>query len=188
MNLRQLEHLLAVAETGSFSRAAERQHLTQPALSRSIQSLEDDLGARLIDRSGKRNELTPLGQAVAARARHIVLRSGRAAPQRRAAQARRSRAPSELALGSGPGVDADDTVSDAHGPAPSWRARRRDPWRDGTAADCNCVSETLDALVIDVRRIAPAPDLAIENLSEMRTDLRLPQWPSLAAAWQAGVV
>ena len=40
MNLRHLEHLLAVIDTGSFSRAAEQHHITQSALSRSIQALE----------------------------------------------------------------------------------------------------------------------------------------------------
>ena len=69
MNLKQLEHLLAVAETGSFSRAAEQLHLTQPALSRSIRMLEEELDARLIDRMGRRNELTPMGVALAFRSR-----------------------------------------------------------------------------------------------------------------------
>ncbi len=72
MNTRSLEHLLAVAETGSFSRAAERCFLTQSALSRSIATLEEDLGGRLLDRIGKRNELTPLGLQVVERARGIV--------------------------------------------------------------------------------------------------------------------
>ena len=72
MNIRHLEHLLAVAETGSFSRAAERAHITQSALSRSIQALEEDLGGLLVDRIGKRNELTALGQDVVARARSVV--------------------------------------------------------------------------------------------------------------------
>ncbi|MES2613290.1 MAG: LysR family transcriptional regulator [Pseudomonadota bacterium] len=73
MNLQQFDHLLAVAETGSFSRAAEQLYLTQPALSRSILALEDELGAPLIERAGKRKELTPLGALVAARARRIGL-------------------------------------------------------------------------------------------------------------------
>ncbi|WP_281078529.1 LysR family transcriptional regulator, partial [Variovorax paradoxus] len=64
MNLQQLEHLLVLAETGSFSRASEKVHLTQPALSRSIQMLEQELGMPLIDRIGKRNELTPFGAMV----------------------------------------------------------------------------------------------------------------------------
>jgi DNA-binding transcriptional LysR family regulator len=46
MELRQLRHLIAVVEHGSFSRAAEAVHLTQPALSRSIQALEASVGAR----------------------------------------------------------------------------------------------------------------------------------------------
>ncbi|MGO4332448.1 LysR family transcriptional regulator [Cupriavidus sp. 2TAF22] len=73
MNLQQLDHLLALVETGSFSRAAEKLNLTQPALSRSIQMLESELGQCLIDRIGKRNELTPFGAAVAERALKIVI-------------------------------------------------------------------------------------------------------------------
>ena len=72
MNIKHLEHLLALADTGSFSRAAERSFITQSALSRSIQSLEQDLGGQVLDRIGKRNELTPLGLDVVSRARHIV--------------------------------------------------------------------------------------------------------------------
>ena len=72
MNLQHLKHWLALAETGSFSRAAEKLFITQSALSRSIQALEDELGGALVDRMGKRNELTPLGQSVLARARRIV--------------------------------------------------------------------------------------------------------------------
>ena len=46
MELRQLRHLIAVVEHGSFSRAAEAVHLTQPALSRSIQALEASVNIR----------------------------------------------------------------------------------------------------------------------------------------------
>ena len=59
MNLRHLEYLLAVADTGSFSRAAERCHITPVRPESQHQTLEDDFRARLIDRMGKRNELTP---------------------------------------------------------------------------------------------------------------------------------
>ena len=51
MNLKQMEHMLALAASGSFSRAASQCCLTQPALSRSVQALEDELGARLFDRA-----------------------------------------------------------------------------------------------------------------------------------------
>ena len=72
MNIKQLEHLLALAQTGSFVRAADRLFITQSALSRSIQGLEEELGGKLVDRIGKRNELTPLGHDVVARARSII--------------------------------------------------------------------------------------------------------------------
>lgn len=69
MELRQLRHLLAVVEHGSFSRAAEAVHLTQPALSRSVQALEHAVGAPLLDRT--RGELSPtaVGRVVLAHAR-----------------------------------------------------------------------------------------------------------------------
>lgn len=73
MNLQQFEHLLAVVETGSFSRAADKVHLTQPALSRSLQSLEEEIGVPLVERNGRRKTLTPVGELVAARARRIQL-------------------------------------------------------------------------------------------------------------------
>src|SRR6478672_11839932 len=73
MNLQQIDHLLALAETGSFSRASEKVHLSQPALSRSIRMLEEELGMQLVDRIGKRNELTPFGAMVLARAKRISM-------------------------------------------------------------------------------------------------------------------
>ena len=167
MNLRHLEHLLAVADTGSFSRAAEQQHLTQSALSRSIQTLEDDLGARLIDRAGKRSELTPLGQAVAVRARRMVFE---AAELRRSAELLKQGdlGAIRIGLGSGPGVML-MTPFLVH-------MARHHPGvhvsMSPGATELQLMQlrqRTLDALVIDVRRIAPAPDLAIENLTELRT-------------------
>ena len=47
----KLKHLLAVVEHGTFSRAAEAVNLSQPALSRSIQALETELGLPLLDRA-----------------------------------------------------------------------------------------------------------------------------------------
>ena len=70
MNLQQLDHFLAVVETQSFSRAADKLHLTQPALSRSIQALEEELGGPLLER-GKNKTLTALGQLALARARRV---------------------------------------------------------------------------------------------------------------------
>lgn len=72
MQLRQLQHLIALAEQGSFGRAAEAVHLSQPALSRSIENLEEDLQARLVDRAYGQVRLTAAGELVLARARELV--------------------------------------------------------------------------------------------------------------------
>ncbi|WMD20033.1 LysR family transcriptional regulator [Achromobacter seleniivolatilans] len=70
MNLQQLDHFLALVETQSFSRAADKLHLTQPALSRSISALEEELGGALMDR-GKNKKLTALGELALVRARRV---------------------------------------------------------------------------------------------------------------------
>lgn len=72
MDISALQAFLAVAETGSFSRAAERIYLTQPAISKRIATLEDELGAKLFDRIGRSVQLTPAGAALAARGRTLL--------------------------------------------------------------------------------------------------------------------
>lgn len=62
MELMQLRYFRTVAECGSFSLAAEHLHLTQPALSKSIAKLEDELGAPLFERKGNRIFLTSAGR------------------------------------------------------------------------------------------------------------------------------
>ena len=61
MNLSWLEDFLALAATGSFSRAAAARHLTQPAFSRRIRALEEWLGAELFDRSAQPARCTEAG-------------------------------------------------------------------------------------------------------------------------------
>src|SRR5256885_11357522 len=78
MELHQLRSFCAVAETGSFSRAAEQSHVSQPSLSQQILKLEDELGARLFDRLGRSVRLTELGKTFLPRA-HAVLRELEAA-------------------------------------------------------------------------------------------------------------
>lgn len=67
-SLRQIDCLLAIRETGGFSRAAERLGLSQPALSAQIRDLERLLGLRLIDRTTRRVALTAAGVTFASRA------------------------------------------------------------------------------------------------------------------------
>ena len=62
MDTKWLEDFVSLAETGSFSRSAELRHVTQPAFSRRIQSLEAWLGADLIDRTSYPTRLTPGGE------------------------------------------------------------------------------------------------------------------------------
>jgi LysR family transcriptional regulator, hydrogen peroxide-inducible genes activator len=72
MELHQLRYFCAVAETGSFSRAAEHSHVSQPSLSQQILKLEDELGARLFDRLGRSVRLTEVGKTFLPRARAVL--------------------------------------------------------------------------------------------------------------------
>ncbi len=72
MELRQLEYFIAVAEEANFTRAAERVHISQSGVSAQVRQLEHDLGAALIDRSGRQATLTPAGQAALEHARSVL--------------------------------------------------------------------------------------------------------------------
>ncbi len=67
-----LKSFVAIAETGSFSRAADAAGRTQPAISQQIKKLEDTLGCRLLTRGGKGVTLTPDGETFLSYARRIV--------------------------------------------------------------------------------------------------------------------
>ncbi|MGE0740046.1 MAG: LysR family transcriptional regulator [Hyphomonadaceae bacterium] len=67
-----LRYFLAVAELGSFSKAAQRVSVTQPTLSVGIAKLEDEVGARLFERTTRRVSLTPAGSRFLAHARRIT--------------------------------------------------------------------------------------------------------------------
>jgi DNA-binding transcriptional LysR family regulator len=169
MNIKHLEHLLALADTGSFSRAAEKLFITQSALSRSIQSLEDDLGGKVLDRIGKRNELTPLGQDVVARARHIVRD---AAELRHSAQLlqRGGKGSVSVGLGSGPGALLTiPLMCAAAAPSAGTPGMRVSITRGPTELQIQQLrSRQLDAMVVDMRRVTPATDLNIESLGDIR--------------------
>jgi DNA-binding transcriptional LysR family regulator len=62
MEIRHLQHFVALAEEGSFTRAAQRMHIVQSGLSASIKELEEELGARLVERTTRRVALTDTGR------------------------------------------------------------------------------------------------------------------------------
>lgn len=72
MELQQLRALLSVAETGSVTQAARRLLLTQPAVTRQIRALEDELGGALFDRTTKPLIPTPLGKTAVEHARRML--------------------------------------------------------------------------------------------------------------------
>src|ERR1017187_7460378 len=71
MELKQLEYFIAVAEEANFTRAAKRVHISQSGVSAQIRKLELDLGAALIDRSGRTATLTTAGVAALEHARSV---------------------------------------------------------------------------------------------------------------------
>lgn len=72
MDLRQLEHFIAVANEMSFSRAAQQVHVVQSALSTSVSKLEKELGVELFDRSKQQIKITPAGEVFRERAQHVI--------------------------------------------------------------------------------------------------------------------
>jgi LysR family hydrogen peroxide-inducible transcriptional activator len=72
MELHQLRYFCAIAETGSFSKAAVKTHISQPSLSQQIRKLEDELGVKLFDRLGRSVRLTEFGQSFLPRARTVL--------------------------------------------------------------------------------------------------------------------
>jgi LysR family transcriptional regulator, hydrogen peroxide-inducible genes activator len=81
MEIHQLRYFVAVAETGSFTRAAEREGITQPTLSEQILRLEDQkhgIGRRLFDRLGRKVVLTDAGQVLLSHAQSILAAVGEA--------------------------------------------------------------------------------------------------------------
>ncbi|WP_284614718.1 LysR family transcriptional regulator [Aquabacterium humicola] len=72
VDLKRLGHLVALADECHFARAAERVHLSQPAFSRSIQSIERDVGLQLFDRAAGDVKPTPAGLFLIERARRLL--------------------------------------------------------------------------------------------------------------------
>jgi DNA-binding transcriptional LysR family regulator len=166
MTLVQLRHLITLAQVGSFSKAAQALFLTQPALSRSIRALEDELGAPLFDRVGRRIELTPFGRDTLERARQLVadaddLQGG----GRRAVDG--DLGVLRIGMGSGPGAMLMTPLL-----LQTARERPRlrvEVSRAGTELLVQALRDrSMDALVVDIRSLRPARDLRVDVVCEMR--------------------
>ena len=72
MTLTQLSYMIAVAEAGNFTVAAERVFVTQPTLSMQIQKLEEELGVKIFNRTKKPIRLTKVGEQILTQARNII--------------------------------------------------------------------------------------------------------------------
>jgi DNA-binding transcriptional LysR family regulator len=81
MDLKQMRQFLALAEELNFGRAAERLHMAQPPLTRSIRALEDELGAQLFVRTPKGADLTQAGQALLDEVPNVLALARRAEEQ-----------------------------------------------------------------------------------------------------------
>ncbi|MEJ8811135.1 LysR family transcriptional regulator [Variovorax ureilyticus] len=166
MTLVQLRHLISLAESGSFSKSAQSLYITQPALSRSIRALEDELGMLLFDRVGRRIELTAFGREVVERAKQLVFEAGELRDSGRRMREGRGGV-LRIGMGSGPGAMLMTPLL--------MRMATRHPKvrvviaRGGTDMLAQSLRDRLlDALVVDARSLQPADDLLVSELREMR--------------------
>jgi DNA-binding transcriptional LysR family regulator len=164
MNTRQLRHFLAVMDLGSLSAAAEQVHLSLPALSRSLRSLEDSLGVPLFDRQPRGVSPTPYAHSYAERARRILFDEKEAARELALMQAGEL---GPLAFGMGSSI--------AHGllapmlmqllsGAPGLRLRTLVQSTDVLFAAL--AREELDFFIGDVRIAAHDPDMVVEPVHD----------------------
>ncbi len=166
MTLVQLKHLIELASSGSFSQSADKLHLTQPALSRSIKALEDELGHALFDRIGRRNELTTFGAQIVQRARVLIDEANelkRTSKQLQSGEIGQFR----IGMGSGPGAMLMTpllmVMAHEHPQA------QIDLSRGSTALLVQALRDRLlDALILDIRSLQPAPDLRVDAVQEMK--------------------
>lgn len=165
MTLVQLRHLIELANTGSYSLAATRLFLTQPALSRSIAALQDELSQPLFDRVGRKVELTAFGRLTVQRARELV----EAAQDlvKNAKQVGRGET-GQVRLGLGSGAGAMLMTPLLLHMAQVYPQAQIDIARGNTDLLVRALRERqLEVLVIDLRSLKPASDLNVLLVGEL---------------------
>jgi DNA-binding transcriptional LysR family regulator len=181
MTLVQLRHFIALAEHGSFARASRMLFLTQPALSRSIQALEEELGQPVFDRVGRRIELTPIGLRLLPRAKALAQEAEALKTLGRQMQAGLS-GTVRVGLGSGPGAVLSVPMllhMARHHPRLHFEIAR-----GNTELLMHALrARRLDAAVVDIRTLRPASDLRVSHQVEMAASFMcrpghpLCEWP-----------
>lgn len=155
--MRQLRYIVAIEEAGSFTRAARRCHVAQPALSQQVGKLERELGVKLFERNSRRVQVTAAGQCFIEAARECLAALDQAASDvKRAALPLRGR----IRFGAIPGV-ACVNVSRLLG-----RFHQSHP--DVTISMREDISEKLlgdvEEGLVDLAIIATAPDAALDRV------------------------
>jgi DNA-binding transcriptional LysR family regulator len=165
MTLVQLRHFVVLAEQGAFVQASKALYLTQPALTRSIQALEDELGGRLFDRLGRRIALTPFGHEVLQRARRLVADADALKQTGKGLHAGLIGS-LRVGLSSGPGALLSSPLMlhmAEHHPRLQLQISRGNT---GVLIDA-LREQVLDAAVVDVRSVRPSADLQIALTFEL---------------------
>src|SRR5437899_3732672 len=162
MNLRQLQYLLAIADEGSFTRAAERLLVAQPSLSQQIKSLEHELGGALLERLPTGVRLTAAGKAFLPDARAAVAHAERA----------RRNARSALGLEAGE-LEVATVTSIAYGVLPPAFER----WRERYPATTIALREYTHRRALD--------DAVRTGVGDIAVGPRPPQWggPVVKLGW-----
>lgn len=181
MTLVQLKHFIALAEAGSFARASKLLYLTQPALSRSIQALEEEMGQALFDRIGRRIELTGMGHQLLPRAQKLLQEADAIKTMGRR-MASGITGTVRVGLGSGPGAIL--SIPMLMHMARHHPELHLEVARGGTELLIHALRQRrLDAAVVDIRAMRPASDLQVSLQIEMpasflcRAGHPLSAWP-----------
>lgn len=164
MTLTQLKHMVELAKTGSFVKSAENLFLTQPALTRSIQSLEEELGGKLFDRQGRHSALTVLGEEIFDRAQ-VLLDLAKELKGTNQSFTKGLAGKLKLGMGSGPGAILMTPLLQYI--AINYPHLHIEVVRGTTDMLVESLrSRKLDALVVDSRSLKPAIDLKAEIIYE----------------------
>lgn len=165
MTLTQLRHFVVLASLGSFAKTAQTVFVTQPALTRSIKALEDELGASLFDRVGRRTELTPFGRQAVERAQRLIAD----AKSLKSLQKELSEGIDghlRIGLGSGPGVLLSGRLLNLM--AAKYPKLRFSISRGNTPRQLESLREQqIDAALLDIRAMRPSSEFHVSHIFEM---------------------